>query len=195
MTTTKRIGAGSRGRNLAVALAAVSCAAALTACGSSGTASAGSSSNRETAGLKFADCMRSHGVPNFPDPGPGGGIQISAGSGINPKSPAFQAAQNACFKYLPGGGPGRGPVSESRKLAMLRLAECMRNHGVSTFPDPTANPPSPGSGFGIAFGGPGSFIAVPQSLIQSPAFKQAAAACNFPGAGLGRGAKQASAPG
>jgi hypothetical protein len=183
LRTTKGTAAPARRRILAVALAAVSCAPALTACGSSGKTNTGSGSDGEAAGLKFADCMRSHGVPNFPDPGPGGGIQINSDSGINSQSPAFQSAQNACSKLLPGGGPPRGPVSESRKLAMLRLAECMRKHGLSTFPDPTSAAPAPGTGFGIAFGGPGSFIAVPQSLLQSPAFNQAAAACNFPGAG------------
>jgi hypothetical protein len=192
LRTTKGTAAPAR-RILAVALASVSCAVALTACGSSGKSNTGSGSNGEAAGIKFADCMRSHGVPNFPDPGPGGGIQISSGSGINPQSPAFQSAQNACSKLLPGGGPLRGPVSESRKLAMLRLAECMRKHGLSTFPDPTSTAPAPGAGFGIAFGGPGSFIAVPQSLLQSPAFNQAAAVCNFPGAGRPGTAKRAPA--
>ena len=76
---------------------------------------------------------------------------------------------------------------------MVKLAECMRKHGLSTFPDPTATAPSPGAGFGLAFGSPGSFIAVPQSLMQSPAFDQAAAACDFPGAGRLGGAKRASA--
>jgi hypothetical protein len=70
----------------------------------------------------------------------------------------------------------------------------MRKHGLSTFPDPTTTAPAPGAGFGIAFGAPGSFIAVPQSLIQSPAFNQAAAACNFPGAGRRGGANAALAP-
>ena len=50
---------------------------------------------------KAARCMRSHGVPNFPDPqfqtGPGGGLGVRIGGpGINPRSPAFQAAQKAC---------------------------------------------------------------------------------------------------
>jgi hypothetical protein len=131
--------------------------------------------------------MRSHGVPNFPDPpGGGGGIQIPAGSGINPKSPAFQSAQNQCMKLLPGGGPLHGPASEARKLQMLSLARCMRAHGVPSFPDPTSSPPAPGNGLGIAFGGDGSFIAVPQTLMQSPAFNGAAAKCGFPGA---RGAR------
>ena len=52
-------------------------------------------------------CMRSHGVPNFPDPkfpsGGGVGIQLN-GNGIDPNSPAFQAAQKACGSIF-GGAP------------------------------------------------------------------------------------------
>ncbi len=33
-------------------------------------------------------------------------------------SPAFQSAQSACQKLLPGGGPGRGQGSEARKLEL-----------------------------------------------------------------------------
>jgi hypothetical protein len=174
-------------------LVTLGCAMALAACGS-GKSNNGSNANAGS-GIKFADCMRTHGVPNFPDPsGGGGGIQITAGSGIKPQSPAFQSAQNACAKLLPGGGPGRGQAPEARKVAMVKLAECMRKHGLATFPDPTATPPSPGPGLGIAFGSPGSFIAVPQSLLNSPGFNQAAAACNFPGAPGGGGAKPTRAP-
>lgn len=176
---------------VAVALSIAGCAMALTACGGSSkkpsqTASAG--------GIKFADCMRLHGVPNFPDPSSGGGgIQITPSSGINPQSPAFQSAQKACSKLLPGPTPG-APGSESRKLALLRLAKCMRSHGISSFPDPTTSPPSgPPSGGGIAFGSPGAFLSVPQTLIQSPGFKQAAAACRFPGFG-GPGPKATPVP-
>jgi len=176
---------------LAVGLATIGFSLALTACGSAGK---GSGSNGGGAGIRFADCMRSHGVPNFPDPGAGGGIQISSGSGINPQSPAFQSSQNACSKLMPGLGQGRGPAPESRKIEMVKLAECMRKHGLESFPDPTATPPSPGSGLGIAFGSPGSFIAVPQSLIQSPGFNQAAATCGFPGVGRVGVAKRAPAP-
>jgi hypothetical protein len=174
------------------ALAAVICAMALSACGSTGTANHGSGSQGGGSGIKLAACMRSHGLSNFPDPSAGGGIQINSSSGINPQSPAFQSAQNACSKLMPGGGPGRGAAPESRKLTMVRLAECMRKHGLATFPDPTATAPSRGAGFGIAFGSPGAFIAVPPSLTQSPAFNQAAAACNFPGAGSRGASRKAS---
>jgi hypothetical protein len=61
--------------------------------------------------LAMSRCMRSHGVPNFPDPqfqsGPGGGLGVGIrlnGSGIDPNSPAFQAAQRACGKLF-GGAP------------------------------------------------------------------------------------------
>jgi hypothetical protein len=171
-----------RGRSLVVALAALVSSLVLAACGSSGH---GSSAGRHDPALEFAACMRSHGVPNFPDPSRGGGIQIP--SGVNPRAPAFQAAQSACSKLLPGGGPGRGHPSASRKLAMLKLAECMRRHGISSFPDPTSGPPStPPSGGGVAFGTPGAFLSVPMSLIQSPGFKQAGGACGFPGVSPGR---------
>ncbi|HEX6712226.1 MAG TPA: hypothetical protein VF066_02535 [Thermoleophilaceae bacterium] len=67
------------------------------------------------AALKFARCMRAHGV-NIPDPQPGGGgIVIGKPSGNgkagpNPDSPAFQRAQEACQSLMPGlkgksGGP------------------------------------------------------------------------------------------
>jgi len=52
--------------------------------------------------VKLAECMRAHGEPKFPDP-TSNGIRISPGSGIDPNSPQFQAAQRACAKDSPGG--------------------------------------------------------------------------------------------
>lgn len=54
---------------------------------------------------RFAKCMREHGIPV--EAAPNGGIFIKAnpGSGISPESPTFKAAQRACRKLLPGGGP------------------------------------------------------------------------------------------
>ena len=137
--------------------------------------------------------MRAHGVTNFPDPGSGGGIQIPIGSGINPQAPAFQSAQRACRKLLPGGGPS-GHASEQQKLRMFAMSRCMRAHGVTDFPDPVSNPPAgPPAGGGIAFGAPGSVLVIPQSLMNTPAFTHAASVCGLPGAGPG-GAKTAPAP-
>jgi hypothetical protein len=48
--------------------------------------------------------MRSHGVPNFPDPVfSGNGSRLQLSGGVNPAAPAFKAAQKACGSPLPGG--------------------------------------------------------------------------------------------
>jgi hypothetical protein len=52
-------------------------------------------------GLHFSQCVRSHGVPNFPDPGSDGRIPDPATVGINQGSPKFEAANQACRKYRP----------------------------------------------------------------------------------------------
>jgi len=61
-----------------------------------------------SSGLKFAECMRSHGIPDFPDPvNKGSNIQIGPGpdSGIDTNSARFQAARKTCIPLLPNGGP------------------------------------------------------------------------------------------
>lgn len=179
--------ASSRGRGFPIALAAIGCAVAIAACGSSvstnSASSAGAGAKRKYAGaLAFAKCMRSHGVSNFPDPKVSGkSIEIlGPGSGINPQSPAFQSAQAACKHLLPG-GPGSGPPSPQAHAQLLQLSECMRQHGISSFPDPQAgSPPSNPADYSAIFGHGGYFLAVPSSIdTKSPAFRQAAAACKF----------------
>jgi len=164
----------------ALAGVAVAVALAIAACGSSGKPSHSAGLNQ---GLKFADCMRSHGLTNFPDPVSGGGLALP--STVNPTSPGFQAAQKACQSLMPGGGPGSRPsATAEQRAAMVHLSECMRAHGVSGFPDPVSSPPSNPTGFALAFGRPGAFMVIPDTLdMQSPTFKQAAQACQFPGAG------------
>ena len=57
--------------------------------------------------LKFAQCMRKNGVPNFPEPKQqGGGKFLLGGAGIDPSSPRFQSAMQACHSLLPLGGQG-----------------------------------------------------------------------------------------
>jgi hypothetical protein len=133
--------------------------------------------------------MRSHGVPNLPDPGPEGGIQLGPSSGISASAPAFKAAQAKCAKLLPGGGPGAlGTASAQVRAQLLAVSECMRAHGVSGFPDPTLGPPpSNPQEFSIAIGRGGVSLLVPKTIdVSSPAFKQAAATCRF-GAPIGKG--------
>jgi hypothetical protein len=61
--------------------------------------------------LAFSACMRSHGIKDFPDPNfSGGGIRIQLNGGpnsdVNPSSPLFQHAQQACASLLPGRAGG-----------------------------------------------------------------------------------------
>jgi hypothetical protein len=158
-----------------IALAAITCAVALAACGSSGKST---QSGRHNPFLPFSECMRSHGVPNFPDPSPGGGIQLS--SGMDPSSPAFTTARASCQKLMPGGGPGSQHPSAQAQAQTLKISECMRQHGVSGFPDPTLKPPSSPAGYSIVEDRGGVVLAVPSTIDPgSPVFKRAAATCGF----------------
>ena len=160
-------------------LVAAGCAVIIAACGS-GNSNSKNASNGFSAGVRFADCMRSHGVTNFPDPSAGGGIHLSAGSGINPFSPVFKAARAACSKLLPGGGPGNQRPTAQQIALTRQVSECMRQHGVAGFPDPTLTPPSNPAGYSILEDRGGVILAVPSTIDpQSPAFMQAAKACNF----------------
>ena len=52
--------------------------------------------------VRFAQCMRSRGVPNYPDPNPNGGLGAAlAQLGINPNSPQFQATLRTCNRLVP----------------------------------------------------------------------------------------------
>ena len=115
-------------RDVAIAVAAAGCAIAVAACGSSAK-SGSTTANSSSPQFALAKCMRSHGVPNFPDPtsGPGGqGFSIlkSVGSssvtinGIAFSGPAFQAAQKACRSVGTLGAPA--PLSEAQKEAFNR---------------------------------------------------------------------------
>jgi hypothetical protein len=125
------------------------------------------------SGVKFAACMRRHGVPNFPDPNGQGQVSIKSGSGIDPRSPKFKAAQQTCQKLLPNGGE-QSPAQQAQQLRQATaFAECMRKHGVSNFPDPSSSGGiqiSPNSGSGLD--------------PNSPTFQNAQKAC---ASKLGRG--------
>ncbi len=104
----------------------------------SGNASSGQSSNFSAA-LKYSQCMRSHGVSDFPDPDANGGFNLNA-SNVELNSPTFQAAQRTCQKYMSAGAPSVRQAAQD--LAdLLRYAKCMRAHGVLNYPDPTAGDP------------------------------------------------------
>jgi hypothetical protein len=159
------------------------CGLGIAACGSSSHSDPKNTAKGYAQALAFSNCMRAHGVSNYPDPTTsGGGVQISIGanSGVNTESPAFHSAQRSCTHLLPGGGPGSGPASPQAMAQALRVSQCMRAHGISGFPDPTTRQPSNPSDYSAVMGHNGVWLAIPNSINpQSPAFEQAATACGF----------------
>jgi hypothetical protein len=152
----------------------------LAACGGSigapsGTVTNGANSSPGGAdpALEFARCMRSNGVSNFPDPRPGGGVEIP--DAINPQSPAFQSAKRACKQFLPDkGGPPPATAPGDRQAAFA-FARCMRRNGVPDFPDPALSPPAGASRVLVLHD---MVFAVGAGLDpKSPAFSHAMAAC------------------
>ncbi len=152
--------------------------ATLAACGSvgqpagTGTGAANATANGKTRDVAFSDCMRAHGVTNFPDP-TSNGLQVP--TGINRQSPVFRSAQQACKKYLPNGGAPPA-TSPAERTAALTFARCMRTHGVPAFPDPAFTPPHAARVLILR-----SMVFALGSSIdpKSPAFQQAAQACGL----------------
>lgn len=152
--------------------AVVAVATALAACGGSSPSTTASAPKTADQGnrVKLAECMRTHGVPQFPDlPSSGGfGVSQSAGAGkgsgngpasivvdgrtLNVSGPAFQRAMQACQKYAPQGPPLSSAQLASLKQGALRMARCMRTHGVPNFPDPTVGLGPGGHGIAVQMG-------------------------------------------
>ena len=162
----------------ALTLLAIAGAAAIAACGSERPAAAPAVGQVGQA-LTYVRCMRAQGVPDFPDPSPGGRLP-NIPSSIDTAAPAFRSAQNTCARLMPGASASGSPAeTEADRLGLLAVARCMREHGFPNFPDPTTTPPPsppPGAHAGNVIGGPGAYLHFPP---QSPALTHAAAACGF----------------
>lgn len=158
-----------------IVLAAVGCSATVLGCGSGQGSSAGRINTGQRADVRFADCMRAHGVPNFPDPLPGGGFPRGS---TGPQSPASRAAQQICVPILKPGSGTRHKPSSAALAAAVRYSRCMRSHGVPGFPDPVTSLTSPNVNV-IVDGG----ILFPLGSSvdpQAPAFQRAATTCGGP---------------
>jgi hypothetical protein len=143
-------GRARRAGPFAVALIGVGLLAAACSHGPSGagvaglgasTPSAQSSGGTHASALAYAQCMRGHGLSDFPDPDSSGNIDLKSlhpqpGSDLYADDPRFQAAATACQSLRP-------TVSASQQqqdaAQALKWAQCMRAHGISNFPDPDSN--------------------------------------------------------
>jgi hypothetical protein len=86
--------------------------------------------------LRFASCLRSHGVEGLPNP-------VDAPAEFKHSfnnTPTFTAANAACGHLLPGQqNQDQGPAhTHQQEAAMLAFARCIRGHGLTHFPDPTS---------------------------------------------------------
>jgi hypothetical protein len=93
--------------------------------------------------VAYTQCMRSHGIHDFPDPTiGGGGISFEThggpGSDLDRDNPSYQAASAACQSLLPGGGQPTSPPPPQKLAIEVEWARCMRAHGLPNFPDPNS---------------------------------------------------------
>jgi hypothetical protein len=139
------------------------------ACGGSSSDPPAGGSTTYAKALAYSQCMRAHGVPDFPDPGSNGSIVLHGsrnGNGPSLNSPQMQSADKTCRHLLPNGGQMTPAQRQQAINQLLHFSECMRSHGVLNFPDPTVT----GNMIGIRIGGSGLDP-------NSPVFKSAQHAC------------------
>lgn len=134
-----------------LALLVSACSGSASATGSGGASNAGGSPSSPSA-VGYSHCMRSHGVPNFPDPDSSGQLPKGDAQRFGVSSSQLQAARQACQQLLPNNG---GAINaDSIQQCMMaddcpqalvqqlvneerNFARCMRSHGVPNWPDPT----------------------------------------------------------
>jgi hypothetical protein len=142
----------NRRRRPLAALALIAMVALISACGSTAPASTGSGGTNAPAGtgssggnstaskrekaVKFAECVRENGVSDFPDPNAAG--EFVYGASVTPA--VFDKAVGACKALQPPGSLSAERSPEQQKDG-LKLAQCMRENGVSDFPDPVNGQP------------------------------------------------------
>jgi hypothetical protein len=86
--------------------------------------------------VKFAECIRAHGVSDFPDPNAKN--QFEYGVSVSPA--VWKRATTAC-KDLQPPGTLSGKRTPKQQTAALRFAQCIRDNGVRDFPDPVNGEP------------------------------------------------------
>jgi hypothetical protein len=130
-------------------LAMAACSSGGSPSSTSGLPQAGRSSNSASAAA-YSACMRSHGIPNFPDPDIKGNPPQADPQHLGVSSSQLQVAQTACQPLYPNNGSlqqqtqqcvSTGDCPEALLQQLLTVertyAQCLRSHGVPDWPDPT----------------------------------------------------------
>ncbi len=133
-------------RAVGVAAAGLSLALLAAGCGAGGAPSGPgpSPATFTAAAFKYASCMRGDGVTGFPDPSMtdhnGQQVAYLPTASSLAASPAFKHANTRCQKILTPtlDTPQSLAAKATRAEHLAAFASCMRNHGVSTFPDPNS---------------------------------------------------------
>jgi len=149
------------------------------------------------APLKYAECMREHGI-DMPDPTVtgDGGVMIAVGgpaavdgssSGDEPDPKEFEAANKDCEHFMEDAiGQFEPPSEEDQKKMQedaLEFTKCMREHGID-MPDPQFS--ADGGGLSVSIGGPDGSAPIddgPLIDFNSEEFQDASEACGGPGGG------------
>jgi hypothetical protein len=142
---------------LAAAVAAVAVLAA--ACGG-GTAPALAGATAYQKSLAYAQCMRAHGEPSYPDPQSNGGFVIN-GKQDRLNGALMNSANNACQHLLPKSAPMTAAQQRRVTAQALRYVACMRTHGIPDMPDPQVN----AQGVRMSIGGPNGSGPPPNSPV------------------------------
>lgn len=139
--------------------------------GSSGSPqSTGAAPSASSNAVAFAQCMRAHGVPSYPDPSSvSGGIDESQ---LGVSDTVYETAKTTCNRLYPQPHSAGPTTAQQQQLEvqLLNFSKCMRSHGLPSFPDP--NPAS------TIWGSSGQVFNVPSSINpNSPQFTSAKNAC------------------
>jgi hypothetical protein len=121
---------------MAVAMAAIGLLAAACGGGSGSSALAGTTAYQKA--LAYAQCMRAHGEPSYPDPTSNGGFIIN-GQKDHLNGQLMQSANKTCQHLLPKARPMTAAQQRQATAQALKYVACMRTHGIPNMPDPTVN--------------------------------------------------------
>jgi hypothetical protein len=160
---------GSLSKRRSGVLAAAGAAVALlaTACGGGGAPALAATTAYQKA-LAYAQCMRAHGEPGYPDPTSNGGFMIN-GPKDHLNGQLMQSANKVCQHLLPKTAPMTAAQQRQATTQALRYVACMRTHGIPDMPDPEVN----AQGIEFKIGGPHGSGPPPNS----PVLRAAMQAC------------------